>query len=544
VTGEAEDRRQADLDAIRRTYTGYEASGHEERWSHANRGEARLSQQARQAILDEVVRALPPGGGRLLDLGCGDGSLAGAAHERGIESEWVGVDLRESAVAQASVSYPWATFRVQSADALAFEDGFFDVVVAAVLFSSLPSAELERAIAAEIARVLKPGGTLVWYDMRYPNPANPAVHHVPASRLRTLFGGWQATLRSLTILPPLARRLGSLTGIAYPLLHGLPPLRSHLVGRLIKPMSRRTPRILLVTGLWPTRDMPSAGSFVRDRVGDDRSIRVVGPRRYDIPMPLRYLRLAWDALTVRGRFEGVEAHILFPTGVIGLLTAWLRRVPLVVYVHGDEVRNAVYRNPLYTWLGRMVARKASAIVVNSAETARHTARLGGPLPVVIAPGIDLDRFRPTPRPAERRVLYLGGDRPEKGIQMARRHADTLAGHFLNEVDPAEVPALIAAHDVVLVPSVEEGFGLVAAEAIASGRWVVANAVGGLPEVINDGVNGTLVRDGDFARGLANVPDYDPEAVAASAGRFSVERHRAGLADVWGSVLWEAPGAAS
>lgn len=282
--------------------------------------------------------------------------------------------------------------------------------------------------------------------------------------------------------------------------------------------------------------MPSAGSFVLDRVGDDSSILVVGPRRYDVPMPLRYVRLTFDALTARGRFEGVEAHVLFPTGVIGLLVAWLRSVPLVVYVHGDEVRNAVYRNAIYTWLGRLVARKASAIVVNSTDTARHTARLGGPKPVVIPPGIDLDRFRPTPRPADHRVLYLGGNRPEKGIDVARRHADTLAGHFLDEVDPADVPPLIASHDVVLVPSVEEGFGVVAAEAIASGRWVVANAVGGLTEIISDGLNGTLVHDGDFGRALANVPDYDPQLLAASAAPFSIDRHRSRLAELWALVL--------
>ncbi len=68
-----------------------------------------------------------------------------------------------------------------------------------------------------------------------------------------------------------------------------------------------------------------------------------------------------------------------------------------------------------------------------------------------------------------------------------------------------------AHDVVLVPSVEEPFGIVAVEAIASGRWVVAAAVGGLPDIVIDGVNGTLVSDGDYEGALARVPDYDPFA---------------------------------
>ena len=470
-----------------------------------------------------------------MDLGCGDGSLAGAARARGLAVEWVGVDLREEAVARAASAHPWASFVAASADALPVEAESFDVVVAAVLFSSLPSDTMERAVAGEISRVLRPGGSLVWYDMRYPNPANAAVHPLRRGRIKSLFRGWTGRLDAMTVIPPLARRLGVATHALYPVLHSFVPLRSHLLGALRKPPHAR-PRLLLVTGLWPTADMPSAGSFVRDRVGNDSNIRVVGPRRYDVPMPARYLRLSWDALTARGRFDGVEAHILFPTGVIGLLAASIRGVPLVVYVHGDEVRHAVYRNPLYTWLGRLVARRASALVANSSDTADFTERLGGGRPEVIPPGIDLSRFTPIPRPLKRRVLYVGGDRAEKGISVARGLADTLVGHYLQEIPPEEMPALLSRHDVILMPSMEEGFGLVAAEAIASGRWVVASAVGGLLEVVTDGVNGTLVRDGDFGRALANVPDYDPGVVATTAFRFDLRRHRDGLGQLWERVV--------
>lgn len=529
--------RDAELASVRRTYERYEASGHDRRWDHANRGEAMLSRQAQDRIVDLIARALPAQGGRVMDLGCGDGSLAGVARARGLAVDWVGIDLREEAVARAATAHPWATFVAASADALPVEGESFDVVVAAVLFSSLPSDTIEHAVAGEISRVLRPGGTLVWYDMRYPNLANAAVHSLPRHRIRSLFRGWTGRLDAMTLLPPLARRLGAATRLLYPVLHSLAPLRSHLLGALRKP-AHAHPRLLLVTGLWPTADMPSAGSFVRDRVGGNSNIHVVGPHRYDVPMPVRYLRLLWDALTARGRFDGVEAHVLFPTGVIGLLAAWMRGIPLVVYVHGDEVRHAVYRNLAYTWLGRLVARRAAALVANSSDTADFTERLGGGRPQVIPPGIDLSRFVPSPRPLKRSVLYVGGDRAEKGIAVARSLADTLVGHYLDEIPPEEMPALISRHDVILMPSVEEGFGLAAAEAIASGRWVVASAVGGLLDVVTDGVNGTLVRDGGFGRALATVPDYDPELVAATASRFDARRHREGLGELWIKILQE------
>jgi glycosyltransferase involved in cell wall biosynthesis len=155
---------------------------------------------------------------------------------------------------------------------------------------------------------------------------------------------------------------------------------------------------------------------------------------------------------------------------------------------------------------------------------------------VIVPGTDLSRFRPTPRPAERRVLYMGGAVAHKGYEVARSLADTLIGPGLREVEYSEVAALMAEHDIVLVPSLTEAFGLVAVEAIASGRWVVANAVGGLVEIVQDGVNGTLVSDGDFARALGRVPDYDPVAISRTVERFSLDRWQADMAAMWDEVL--------
>ena len=293
-------------------------------------------------------------------------------------------------------------------------------------------------------------------------------------------------------------------------------------------------RLLVITARFPTADRPAAGAFVRDRlVGSDAL--VVAPRHYAGSGLDRSWSVALRALTLRGRFDGVEGHFVLPTGPIALLAARLRRVPLVVYAHGGDVRELAERNPLLRWMARLVVRAADAVITNSAETAALVERLGAAAEV-LPPGIELSRFLAAPRPAQRRVLYLGGDLPHKGVDVARQLADTLIGPGILEVDPAQIPALLAEHDVLLVPSLEEPYGLVAAEAIASGRWVVARAVGGLQGIVTDGVNGTLVDDADFAAALAAVPDYDPAVVAATAERFAVERHREGMAAVWARVL--------
>ena len=51
---------------------------------------------------------------------------------------------------------------------------------------------------------------------------------------RELFGDLEGKLESVTVIPPLARRLGPLTAPGYPLLAALPPMRSHLLGLLLK----------------------------------------------------------------------------------------------------------------------------------------------------------------------------------------------------------------------------------------------------------------------------------------------------------------------
>jgi len=296
-------------------------------------------------------------------------------------------------------------------------------------------------------------------------------------------------------------------------------------------------RLLVITARFPTPDRPAAGVFVRERLADPGlSSVVIAPSRYDQPGWLRYLSLVWRALTRRGRFDGVEGHFVLPSGVVALAAARLRGLPLVICAHGSDVREMPRRNAVYAWLARRVVRGADTVVANSTDTASFVRELGAEA-VVVRPGVDRSRYQSTPRPRARKVLYLGGSAPYKGVETARRLADTLVGPGIREIAPEEVPALIAAHDVVLVPSLQEGFGLAAAEGIASGRWVVARAVGGLPDVITDGVNGFLVRtDEELADALTRVPDYDPYAVAVTAERYSVERQRAEMSAIWESVL--------
>jgi hypothetical protein len=89
---------------------------------------------------------------------------------------------------------------------------------------------MARNVAATAARVLAADGVILWWDMRYRNPANPHVRPMTRRRVQALFPGHHLLLRSTTLVPPLARHLGPLTSALYPRLVRLPPLRSHYVG--------------------------------------------------------------------------------------------------------------------------------------------------------------------------------------------------------------------------------------------------------------------------------------------------------------------------
>lgn len=344
----------------------------------------------------------------------------------------------------------------------------------------------------------------------------------------------------------------------------------------------RPTRLLVVTNIYPTPDRPNMSPFVARRVAAlrERGVEVVvaGPSTYRHNSIVRHLGITRRALTARGHFDGVEAHPVYVAGVIGLVAARLRRIPMVAYAHGGDVADYALRNRIHGSLARWVVRGAGAVVANSLDTAGYVERLGRSARV-ISPGLDLTLFGPgtaAERTAERKrlgapeallALYVGTLSERKGADVFAAGLDLAAGagwvgvmvgggplaadilrlhpsvRLLPPVPPADVAAWMRIADAVVVPSRREPLGLAAVEALACGTPVVAAAVGGLTEVVRDGENGLLIPAEDpaaLASALGRLADAGLRARLGAAGPSSVAGHdirsaAAQMAEVWAEL---------
>lgn len=308
---------------------------------------------------------------------------------------------------------------------------------------------------------------------------------------------------------------------------------------------------------------PSPGAFVELAEREGFPVRVVG---LGGALDLRSLARLVAALRAE-RADVVHTHVHFSLNVLGRVAGRLTGARVVAHMHIDNVfRARGMGRRAQVALDNATARLCSTIVAVSEVTATSLVRQGYPAArvVVVPNGIAV------PGPAEPSrpdgvpdgvpfLLHVGRLAPVKGQReliealalLGRRDAVVvLAGRDL-ETDGAferdlearadelgvrdrvvfagyrdDVPALLAAADVFVLPSQIEGLPLTVLEAMAAARPVVATPVGGTPEAVVDGETGELVPPGDveaLARALDGLlSDPDRARRLGESGRRRVE----------------------
>ena len=261
----------------------------------------------------------------------------------------------------------------------------------------------------------------------------------------------------------------------------------------------------------------------------------------------RYLEAQYRATVRVARRIGanvVHAHWAIPTGPAAVQAARRLGLPSVITMHGGDVYvnpSQGYDYPLRWYVRptlRWTLRSASALSAITEDCRQHALRAGAPDDSIriVFNGTDLVRFSPSDGADKAQETLYGPHMvfacrqlfPRKGIrflieaaaQIKPRFPDlkvVIAGDgferpelealahrlgigadvtFLGWVANTELPPYYRSAAISVIPSLEEGFGIPAAEAMGCETPVVATDAGGLPEVVEHGVTGLVVPRGD------------------------------------------------
>ena len=244
----------------------------------------------------------------------------------------------------------------------------------------------------------------------------------------------------------------------------------------------------------------------------------------------------------------IHAHCAYPDGVGVALAARLLGLPYAITAHGSDI-NVYSEQTMLRRQMRWALCGASGVVAVSAGLCDKIEQLTGGLArvrMIPCAGFDPKLFRPNAAKASRSVLgiptagrlvvYVGQLVPIKGVthliaawlellrnslveegdrlviigagreRAALERQAAQAGacvQFVGEIPQIEVSTWLAAANLLCLASLNEGTPNVVIEALASGVPVVATRVGGVPDLIEEGVNGML------------VPKADPSALATA-----------------------------
>jgi glycosyltransferase involved in cell wall biosynthesis len=253
----------------------------------------------------------------------------------------------------------------------------------------------------------------------------------------------------------------------------------------------------------------------------------------------RYNRFSLKIVTDLHRLiKKKHIHILrthrYRSNFYGRLAAFLTGVPVIVASVHDNYRKD--KRPARKMINRILSKMTDKIVAVSEEVKRDIMRYDKIAPskiVVIPNGIDIKRFNPKGNFADIRkefsikqgaivVGFVGRIVPAKGLQylidsipyvkeefkniklliigegsiVARLHQQAKEKKVYDSIIFAgkrrDIPDILSCIDIFVMPSIAEGLPNALLEAMAMGKPIVATEVGGIPEVIKNGVNGLLV----------------------------------------------------
>lgn len=309
------------------------------------------------------------------------------------------------------------------------------------------------------------------------------------------------------------------------------------------------------------------------------------PQTFTLRRPLDWRCLqGMISLLRRHRVELVHSHE-FTMAVYGTAAARWLGIPHIITMHGSQYVTSKWRRQV---LLRWAFRTSAATVVVSQDTKRHLEKeldLSDTALRVILNGVPV---RPGDRSKVRTELGLADDQlmllavgslvPRKGHAVLIEALSTIgAGKWMLAIAGGgaekerlealaaakglsaqikilghreDIPDLLAATDIFVMPSLWEGLPLALLEAMLAGKPVIASRTSGIPEAVHDGIDGLLTTPGDVSElaqtlgGVIRDPARRAALGAAARARATAEFTLGAMADGYERVFREVSGRAN
>ncbi|WP_453993412.1 glycosyltransferase [Bacillus nitroreducens] len=311
-------------------------------------------------------------------------------------------------------------------------------------------------------------------------------------------------------------------------------------------------RILVISNMYPSEASPTFGIFVKNQVEALRErgltvdvVAIQNPANHKMGVLTKYMMWMLQAfflLFVGYRYKVVHAHYVFPSGVLGLLFKKIWKCHFVVTAHGSDIHKMAKINGTIERMTKLILKQADHVIAVGQTLYQEIHEQFGVNDSklsTISMGVNRQVFKPLSSEIARKnighpsgdpmILFVGNLIEAKGIKelvlafekikavkpnaslhMIGRIANESFYHqvrqmitekgltdvtFHGPMSQKEIAQWMSAADVFALPSYNEGFGLVALEAMSCHTPVVASDVGGLSYLLADGA-GVLIQPKD------------------------------------------------
>jgi glycosyltransferase involved in cell wall biosynthesis len=299
--------------------------------------------------------------------------------------------------------------------------------------------------------------------------------------------------------------------------------------------------------MYPTREDPSFGIFIKYQVEkmvrtnqvditliancNNKKGKIIGVVKY----ALLYCRFI--IAVIRRTYDIIHVHYIFPTAMLAVLPKIIIGTKLIISAHGSDVHTFPRKNRVALMLTRQLLNLSDCIVANSEAMKLQIEELkvcSNKIWVIRPQDIDDKLFKVRNRDEMREelgidkikhiIIYVGRITEDKGLRYLIEAVYLLVSkcndislyligdgqekeslallsyklgidrivHFMGNKKHDEIPLWLSAADLFVLPTLQEGFGIAALEAMSCGLPVIASNVGGVPELVKNGINGYIV----------------------------------------------------